>query len=230
MKNEIYKIGFEIEGGFTEGLMTKLRTVGEMVHDGSVRADGDDKYAREFNSVPYLLKDVNKALKVIDMFSDDDYESNRSAGFHIHFSFSPELPVTILSMQFFKYFKEKLTKDWPDIAKERGANSYCKLKLSQDDLQRNSGVERYRAINTWPSYRERKTIEFRIWPTAKKDEMKKYLLWNIDLIKNWLDNEETLATVKQSFQLSRVKKEKPIERTIFRIINSDKINYVKCVN
>jgi len=229
MNNQIFKIGFEIEGGFTSSLETKLNSIGQMVGDGSVRCSNYVMRAREFNSVPYLLKDIDKALKVIDLFDKDNYEFNSSAGFHIHFSFTPALPVTILSIQFFKYFKEAIKRDWPEVVKVRGDNSYCKLKMTKDELNRNSGVERYRAINTWPSYRERKTIEFRIWPTADSETMKKYLLWNVETINNWLINEEKLATEKISFRLTK-SISKPIVKDIVRLVNNNKIDYQKCVN
>ena len=184
--------------------------LGSMKGDGSVypcghhRADdGDLKFHKsgihflqsEYITHPILLNDIGSIDDIFDTFNsftdDHKYHWNRSAGFHVHVSFLPELPVELWSLEFVNYFKEKLKEELPVVYKKRGSNKFCKGgmgKVSEKDIAE-SRLPRYSFIN-YEAYKKFKTLEFRIFPSDHPKKMREYLKFTVSTIESFLENSE----------------------------------------
>jgi len=210
MNTRIKKIGFEIEGEFTQRFISLLNnpTFGTIKEDRSVHACKNDsmpdhnKALRrqhrtkktleklepyEYASIPF--ETIQQATDMLDMFErawkTGQYHHNNSAGFHVHVSFVPKLPCEIMSREFATYFTKAMQKQLPQEYETRKDNYYCKARAryTDDKIRTDS---RYTAINMYPAFRAHGTIEFRIFPTAQPKKMKQYLLFTIGTIKAYL--------------------------------------------
>jgi hypothetical protein len=189
MKYKIDKVGFEIEGEFSNVFLEKCEEIGSICNDGSVHKCNDplkcnNLLALEFNSNPEKIEDIKNLHNVLDIFQDawehNKYHNNNSCGFHIHFSFFPKRPPELLSIEFYNYFVNKYNKKYPNFYRIREMNTFCKKIFDESDIDYTG--DRYKAINFIPSLNERETIEFRIFPAVEPKFMKQFLNFTIKII------------------------------------------------
>ena len=208
MRARIRKIGFEIEGEFSPDLHNALVKDGVMKGDGSVHycrhVDGTDmSYHKKFNcnlltgeyNSPALEVDDKKIKKIFQTFQKayekGQFHWNKSAGFHVHVSFSPKVPPEIRHSKFSEYALERLEDLFPKEYKERSKNSYCKTEDLSDNRFIHSPHDRYRALNYY-SFKKHKTLEFRIFPANEPDKMYEYLQSVIALTNEYLNRDVSL--------------------------------------
>lgn len=217
MKEKLLKFGFEIEGEFTRGLRTKIADmgIGDIKGDGSVQKcyqiNGEqlafhkkwkdkEHITSEFASVPFVVPSklrMNEFFKTLQKeYELGNYHWNESAGFHIHTSFEPKIPMSIFSLRFSSYFLDKLAEKFPSEFNSRRNNRYCKVKIGVADLVRkyssyggHNSFDRYKAINFIPAMQRHGTVEFRIFPANEPKKMKEYLDFTFKTIQDFLETE-----------------------------------------
>ncbi len=235
MKTKILKFGFEIEGEFTHELLSKLRKYGSTHGDSTVHNcdyshsnfhlenEAHQYLPYEFSSYPFLLNEKNKIKKIFNLLAENNqYHWNKTAGFHIHTSFTPKYPPEILSVQFAQFFFDELTKKIGAL-KARRKNSYCRDIVNEIEIAE-LRKEKYRAINFGASLDEHGTIEFRIFPSAKPTRMYKFLLFTIKTINKFLKNDlEIPFDVEIETKKSKLEKNIKIE-SINNNLTNDNIN------
>lgn len=164
----------------------------------------------EANSIPYKVESIESVKGAFDemekAWKDGYFHTNASAGFHIHVSFKT-FPAEILSARFYAYFIEKLRRKFPEVVKTRSTNRYCRVStaitkeaktllkktvvydgsLSDADAIPWGGFDRYNAINMRPSWNERQTVEFRIFPSAEPSKMWEMLVFTIYEIQRFIE-------------------------------------------
>ncbi|MDE2233716.1 MAG: amidoligase family protein [Patescibacteria group bacterium] len=197
MKTKINLVGFEIEGIEDRGSLADSKVItgnGELKSDGSINTEeeGEDARGIEFASRPFALRSP-AIKKVFDEFQDRFYNGiwkfNDSCGFHIHYSFKPRTAPEIFSVGFARFMLKHIEAEYPDVWSKRRFNSYCSVRDcgAEDVFSWEFGnVDRYQAINFLPSYRDTKTIEFRIWPADEPRKMEEYLNYTTGLIRKYL--------------------------------------------
>lgn len=153
----------------------------------------NDMIEAEFASAPFPFTEsgIKKSLKVFDLFQEGwengEYHNNPSCGFHIHVSFTPEeVPPEIVSEEFDKYFTERMASTFTKEFKERKNNRYCMAgKLTEVEIA-NKQHDRYRAVNFNHLSDRRKTVEFRIFPSAEPKKMLEYLQFTLKVVSDFL--------------------------------------------
>ena len=236
MKTKIYKFGFEVEGEFSQNLQTALLAseLGRIVSDCSVKRCGGSRQRKyhatntwldtaEFVSKPILYGNqkvlVNKELITIfkilqKYYLRKEFHWNKSAGFHIHISFNPKVPVEIWSKEFNEYFFEKMKNEFKLAWNQRSNNNtYCRPTTDEAEIALTGN--RYYAINFSPAFVKHGTIEFRIFPAASPKAMRKYLSFTFKTIKDFLNNETHRLNRKIDFEPEDdTPKSQTIERTV----------------
>lgn len=195
----------------------------------------------ELNSVPVKVHYVKKgALK--DFFDflqfgweKDEFHANRSSGFHVHVSFK-EFPSEIMSSRFYSYFITRYRDKFPKEYEARKDNSFCSVPTSVEkfalDLVKKEvrykkefekadkfawrEIDRYKAINMRASWDERETVEFRIFPACEPKRMYDMLLFLINIIDEFLENDEF------SFIFAKNIKSNKRKATSFKIVGDAK--------
>lgn len=203
-KISISKIGFEIEGEWTDTLRAEVAhrfPAGDFVGDGSIQNCGQTRHAgkslskHEFRSPAFPLKswkqDTRPLFQLLDRAWDTgSFHNNESCGFHVHLSFSPRFVPELFSPQFVSYFARRAKKFYPDIFAERTAGRWCKPIVDLKEYSRESArydrSTRYRFINLWNAWKSHKTIEVRLWPGAKPSQLRAYLRFTIETIELFL--------------------------------------------
>src|ERR1035437_4817586 len=187
----INKIGFEIEGEFSDVVKRQMEKVGDVGGDGSLRscrnADETNHYLLfgnrsshndrlglyEFRSNAIPIKDLKKSIKPIftvleRAWKHGLFHTNDSCGFHVHLSFTPNFVPQLYSRQFVAFFKKKALATFPKETAKRLLNTYC--GEHQDGVKefiranRHESDRRYRFINLWPAWKKHGTVEVRLWP------------------------------------------------------------------
>lgn len=199
MKTKISKFGIEIEGEFGEKILNQLSAYGEIKTDGSVhhcrKLTKKHKNCYELSTMEFASKPIKSLQAVKKIFelleiakNENKYHWNKSAGFHIHVSFKPKIPVEIISSQFNFFFHQELEKKFKTIIRIRGENEYCRIGFA-DDSEIAFTNDRYKSINFMPSFKKHGTIEFRIFPSATPKTMYQYLKFTLSTIKKFLKKE-----------------------------------------
>jgi hypothetical protein len=239
MKAEIKKFGFEVEGEFSQNLMNKLqdRGYGKIATDGSLKqcpypvkvkyhSPTNELHNYEFVSRPLLYSDAKKktATKIFNLlnvyYKKKEFHWNESAGFHVHLSFEPQIPVEVWSKEFAEFFKQKLQERFKLVYKKRKDEHYCEVKIDETvigDLElRSDSSERYCFINFTPAYKKHGTIEFRIFPANKPLTMKKYLKATFRIVEEFLAQSDTILHREFEFEESEseVIRERIIEASV----------------
>lgn len=200
MKTKLKKFGFEIEGEFSEDLMEKLAKYGEIKTDGSInRCRNCNLSGMEFASRPLAINSYGrKQLKEIfslleEKHKEKEFHWNKSCGFHVHVSFSPNQPPEIWSKEFTNGFLQVMGQKFPGILKRRSNNRYCKA-TSYRDIDIVDSQDRYRFINLNSAYDSHGTIEFRIFPSGNPKNLRKYLVFILKFVRMFIANgiEKTL--------------------------------------
>lgn len=204
MITQIDKIGFEIEGEFSDEAENEIMDYGEVGSDGSVHscssseANGVDHHnldCREFRSRPFARNRVDgEVAKIFDRLQTQSEKNgfhwNKSAGFHVHVSVKGDDGVfkapELWSTDFCEYFTKKLAKEFPDMWLVRKNSYYSKAQWSDADIVR--PLDRYRAIN-YMAYNEHRTIEFRIFRSDEPRVMYEYLKFTVDTIEEFCSKE-----------------------------------------
>lgn len=194
MRTVILKLGYEIEGEFDPTFADNMKTEGSIGGDGSVNTcpEGhkfsEDFMTAEFKSKPTPIKKVESLTRILALFQQayklNAYHWNKSAGFHIHFSFKPKIPCELWSMQFQKYFHTELQKKFPEVLGLRRRNRYCKVVNSEEEIAFSDN--RYKSINFLGAMKKHGTIEFRIFPADEPIKMQEYMLFTIKTIQKFL--------------------------------------------
>lgn len=218
MKSQIIKFGFEIEGEFGREVRDKMASWGGIKGDGSISRCPNNKHPQytdlsmaEFASRPITygthIRKVNTIFNyLLRMKKGGKFHWNNSCGFHIHVSFSNDRPTELISKEFLQFFAKKLEKDFKTVHRVRGANSYCKIpseRIFEDDGLMNEWMrnERYSFINVYPALQKHGTIEFRIFPANTPNSMKKYLLYTLKAINEFIDNQDLYMRRDESFEI-----------------------------
>lgn len=216
MQSELAKIGFEIEGEWTEPLLQIVKQSGEIKGDGSVHRCGyysfktkdmmecaklEGKLAREYNSKAIVIdesgiREIQAFFTLLnDAYLRKDFHWNESCGFHIHVSFNNSMAPEIFSHQFIKFFKNALFKRQKRAIALRKNNQFCKLSYSKKEVGSRNAVDRYRFVNLWPSLSKHGTIEFRIFPTNKPKIMFRYIMFTLGQLRLFLKKSFNETTV-----------------------------------
>lgn len=227
MKTKIAKFGFEIEGEFSDRLIRTLEELGQIKGDGSVKKcssfthpDCRNLTTAEFITHPILLTATGrKEAKNIFLVLNDarkrkEFHWNKSAGFHVHVSFSPKCPPEIFSPPFAIFFHQELERKFGTVIRVRGKNRFCKLirykntlkEVSEDII--GSRHDRYKSINFYNAYSRHGTIEFRIFPSAFPTRMYLFLLFTLKTIQKFLKEEE----IKMAWEIEVDDKDHPYIR------------------
>lgn len=171
--------------------------------------------AVEYNSPVFKVEELPEITKVFEhlhtFVEKKEYHWNSSCGFHIHTGFGGVMPFELVSEDFYKFFERRMKRLLPEEYKKRASNNFCSFKPEPNSYrpwreQARSTEEvfpstasafraiilngsRYHAINMLPSFHERKTIEFRIFPSEEPLKMLSYLQFTIDSITEFLDKD-----------------------------------------
>ncbi|MEM2175619.1 MAG: hypothetical protein QXI58_08390 [Candidatus Micrarchaeia archaeon] len=191
----IESLGVECEGGIDYKDLDKLEKYIEtndltdfysVTNDGSVLVYDKDIRDIEIRFYHYDLDIILDFLRYL--FSECNFKTNSSCGFHVHVRFvNMEKAISLFSYEkvweiFLNEYKKKF-KDFKYI--RRLANRYCGAIYSEGDIVGQlDGLDgyRYRAINLKAVY-DHDTIEFRILPGMDSfTEAKNAILWLIDVI------------------------------------------------
>ena len=194
MRTRIKKFGFEIEGEFSREFSGEIAKYGVMKGDGSVSNCPErcqHLVTGEYNSYPILRTHKREAKNIFMKFQDayklKKYHFNKSAGFHIHVSFSPKLPPDIFSKSFNDFFHERLKTKYPNVIKKRQNNIYCRINTLEDGAL--DKLPRYSSINFQQAWLKHGTIEFRVFPANTPMMMYRYLLFTLRVINDFLKKE-----------------------------------------
>jgi len=212
-KTRLLKYGLEIEGEFSYRTISKLKALDcVMVNDGSVDAcvdidsnkdeehdfGGDDYEVYEMNTRPipvnnYGLDKFNKIIEALGSYGRD-FHSNETAGFHIHFSFKPQLPPELFYSGFLSAFYKAVAAKYPVAWEDRKDNTYCEAIDFDDEQIEETGEEddRYKGVNLYPAINKHGTIEFRLWPSDTPEMMSQYFYFTLNFIKKYLEQEHKI--------------------------------------
>ena len=201
MLTTIDRIGMEIEGEFSEDfkLALDLSGLGDVGTDGSLSTCESNRTPHthrdlrlyEFRTYPIPFRTIRKtSKKMFDLFEKyakrEQFHWNKTAGFHIHFSFKPRQCPEIWSVQFSREFHKSLKEQFPVVMATRKGNHFCKAVISEQDIA--FGTTRYRSINYNAAFNKLGTIEFRIFPSDHPIAMHDYLLFTIKTIQDFIKN------------------------------------------
>lgn len=196
----IWKVGYEIEGEFSQKLIRELRALGDITGDGSLEECGEhggDLVCAEFRSIAQTISKLDeynrKVFNLLQRENDNaGFHWNSTCGLHIHFSFIPRAAVEIRSLDFAYYFAGKLDTHYPQVVRKRANNNYCELNATllrtrtQERetmiLPQLASTHRYQFVNIEAAMRKHKTIEVRIFNADEPRIMKEY----IDSAVNWV--------------------------------------------
>lgn len=243
MKPKIRKFGFEIEGEMSERLTDALiaEDFGSITSDGSLRRCNREKTIEEFHSEKYPLilaefisspmtydrrgkAEANKIFKMLNDFREEkEFHWNKSMGFHIHLSFRPKMPVDVWSVEFAKFFTDRMAGNFKTAFKQRKNNLYCKLDLNEEKIARRENLtcdDKYSFINFGYSFKEHGTIEFRVFPAQKPMTMKKYLYFTFRTVEYFLKHSGQF--LNKSFEFETEEDEEPFEAEIERKVQGNK--------
>lgn len=221
---DIHKIGIEVEGEFTLELLGKLGTLPgcELVSDGSVRTCHE---LNRSVSCPLDAEPVTgtRELRIGPVEPDGGWESifmamrngyhwNRSAGLHVHLSFKDGERENVMAPSVFfsgfaLWFRERLELEWPEVMAARGNNRYCQagsgyvIGTSGPDrwdstMFDSSEHSRYQFLNTL-AWRKHRTMEVRIWPSGRPEEMVRMVHWTVKTFQRWLRRSGSMVVVRQ---------------------------------
>lgn len=187
---KISRIGFELECEVLDPGIDWQELGVTIGHDGSIsHCDPkcrNDRSLYEFRSTPYVkLSYFEPFFKKIQKMADaGHFHVNPTMGFHVHVSFMEGTerditvrPKTVHSPAFVKFFIERLKKELPEVYEKRGTNRYCALARPDEGktvLDRVLNGSRYQAVN-FQALRSHRTVEFRIFPADKPENLRKYL-------------------------------------------------------
>lgn len=194
MKSRIDRIGFELEGFWSEKTSKALiSSVFTITTDRSLSNYPDGFTALELLSPPATLP---RELEMLDWLDDliateneekSNYAFNSSCGFHVHCSFFPKLPPEFASQHFVRYFHEQVKKKLPKVWEKRRTNSYCLAVTEKNEkIAAPIQCDRHRAVNFYALH-EHGTIEFRIFPADHISKLKEYILFTVETIQSFLD-------------------------------------------
>ena len=210
---KIKKFGIELEGEFSENLSDKM----EQRFDWQIKGDGsidkcncwecENLSALEAISKPidYTPTNINKIKRLFDFlqveYKNGDFHFNKTCGLHFHFSFTPQKPPELWSVEFADYLSKCIATKHPKAYKERKDNHYCRFQLTQQEIADNHFGDRYRFLNLLPAFSRHKTLEIRAFPSDEPKVMKKYFLTTLDAINGFLTlaNKEGILNKKFSF-------------------------------
>ena len=203
MKTALYKLGYEIEGEFSQPLIKELKKWGEIKSDGSLSRCSSSKHLlsrveslAEYASPPLHHKDdmaeIRSFFTLLDKaYQNKEFHFNNTCGFHIHLSFTPSKPPELFSTQFMEYFRELLKEKQKLVVKRRAANRFCRIVIAESELIQEE--TRYRFVNILPAYNKHGTIEFRIFPANKPQIMYRYLIFTLGAVRQFLRRQHHLA-------------------------------------
>ena len=181
LKNRVYRVGVELEGGWT-----KLPAGVNLEHDGSVHIpsqNGPDGRPVRFSAGE--LSSVALEPEKLDPWMEQSYPQivNETCGLHVHQSFLsawhyqllmvPEYQATVIEY-LKRWAKDEGLEDshpiWPRL---EGKSEFCKLEywadlqasVTKKDYRRDKPGHRYTAINYCAEQHE--TIECRVLPMMK---------------------------------------------------------------
>jgi hypothetical protein len=199
-------IGFEIECLGSE-ILKKEQTIGKLKGDGSLRDCAwrcmvSHKYELskiEIASKIHCISDIEGIKKQFEwlneMYKKGHMCWNKSCGFHVHIGFENNTSPEIRSKEFITKFYKNLATQMPTEYKKRKNYNFCKEKGNIEHALDLNG--RYFGIN-YTAIKDHKTIEFRIFPTAKPRRMFKYINFTIDNVNKFINKE---IKIKQTINL-----------------------------
>lgn len=239
---KIYKVGFEVEGEFSQTLTDKLKEIGETTGDPSLRHCGSPDVKNtpythkkldlvEFRSDPMLLKDVGEySEKVFNLFDKyrkkKQFHWNEKAGMHVHISFNRDKRVTpeIYSIEFVDMFHKELKKHFAKVVEERGDNRFCRMNITEQEVA--TRIRRYSSINMHDALEKHGTIEFRIFPADTPKQMQRYLNFTITTIQSFLKQQDKLLKRKEIIHFEEdVEKILNLDTAIAEKPETDKSNF-----
>ena len=196
------KIGVEIECGlvtnYSESDFSKCLTEKHWRsgYDGSVHC----RNAREIQSAPYLVRDLNNffedAKKVFSFIAS----SNSSCGLHIHISFANLKQYYLLfSYKFVQAFQNYIKQQFISVdERARLDNYYCKFYSNEQNFlnatksqiaDHYKSCESYHIIN-YNAFNLYHTVEFRVFPgVSSLSELKKYVNMLLAFVDKYLSVE-----------------------------------------
>ncbi len=221
MKSRINKIGFEIEGEFSQELATNIRNDfrGNFKGDGSIDGCCGHLTSMEFASDPYSVRSFLPKVKKLFLLlkrkrTQGEYHWNDSCGFHIHVSFAPKIPEEIVSREFVKYFNSEMARVFSKEWKDRKDNTYCVgINHTDEHLAGLEGGGRYYSVNICSALARHGTIEFRIFPADSGLQMFKYLHFTIKTIKDFIADQDSILNRKFAVNFERKVKKEIIKQT-----------------
>ena len=189
------KVGVEIEFCYSSSDIDKIREFANehgwgFGDDGSVRSE-KGYYSAEIRSRPYETSEIDSLMSHFEKLAPLIKETNRTCGFHIHISFKQHINYyKLFSWDFVEKFQNYIkTMFTTEGEKRRLTNQYCRFYPNMKAFLRLTKTfsSRYCAVN-FCSYREHKTIEFRIFPGVQKPEdFNKYLNMLTEFISAFLE-------------------------------------------
>lgn len=183
MKKKLNKyinaVGVELEGGWKAGRRSGGKISGYLLKGDSSVRDIRMDITGEVNSLPMSKM---RSIRGYFKYAYPD-RTNDSCGLHIHLSFnSNQYYSKLMSSKFYYYFIREMGKYASTLAliddrvkfhhRLAGRNRYCRKEFEKSNYvyqvteEYPSVANRYNIINY--SYREFKTIEFRVFPMFSK--------------------------------------------------------------
>lgn len=230
------KFGLEIECGtdwdFDEW-SGNLPKGWEIDEDGSISCD-DDGHAVELKTRPYETteKDVKEFLKKWNWLYDDHIvEVNNSMGLHIHVSFANKADYfKVCSWDFTQKFQEAYkTAFTREYEKKRMTNHFSEQYGNREGFtssvwrqveSRNKVDSRYRIVN-FNAYMLYKTVEFRVFPAARKAKQgEEYLMFLLNFINDYLKATPDKEVSSEQMELNA---KKLTVKAVMRDIETDAI-------
>ena len=211
MVPRIDRVGYEIEAGWLRGNPSNELLGWSIVHDGTIRAqnDAEKKYSfYEARSPAY--KKLKGALAGIT--NAPPFIGNSSTGFHVHLSFIPRIPALLWSREFVLDVERAIAAEFPEAWSMRARNRFCRsygraIGLEAQITRRHGKLfEKYRSVNIlrlqkfWDS---QQTVEFRIFPTTTKREMRRYVRFVYEWTRAYLRNKQVCRIARAQVDCGR---------------------------
>lgn len=173
--SRINLVGWEWEACWDKRIYDELNFSDfEIKDDGSIYTNCDSDYYIAKEITLNFAKRYREAKKLLKEVSEFYHCSNKSMGFHIHFSFTRHSDYIVLfSKSFFDNFVNEANKRFAELSDRR--KDYCKTYISDRVFLKSYSGDRYYAINFYCAYEKHKTYEFRLFPSQSYKKVKKYL-------------------------------------------------------